>query len=188
MWHGSALHELLECSPPTPPHSNLQGCRAVFVVSIPPITEDLDNSINAAVQAYNDGLQQLVRTLTASSSSSSSRCAVEFVDFHAACRLHIRAAQQQQQQQQEQQEQQQQQQQQQSAGSQLSAAPAEVGVWPMVRSGAAALWWRALGYNWTEVSSWRGLGLLVDNIHINETAAALLAGLLRPRLLRARSQ
>jgi hypothetical protein len=56
-------------------------------------------------------------------------------------------------------------------------------LWNLLSSGVVAKWQTLVnGRSWNEVSRLRGLVLLTDQVHMNETAAWLLAGLVQPLL------
>ncbi len=132
---------------------------SVYVVTMPPIGEEISSSLNAKVERYNIAIKELcTRHVNA-----------QLVDFHEVCRRHL----------------------QQQAELPGARPPAPYFKHPLALCylGLSGVFQRRiLGRSWNSISRQRGLHLLVDHIHLNDTAAHMLAGLLRPLLLQQQQQ
>jgi hypothetical protein len=128
----------------------------LVVVTIPPITEDLSSSYNAAARQYNQGLIKLVQDFNRGRKGNE----VKLVDFYSLCHSYITAKQQQQQHKAQEQQ-------------QPTQPLTVVRVLQLSMKCSFLRWVR--WESWNAISSRLGLHLLVDNVHFNEFAADLLA-------------
>jgi hypothetical protein len=140
----------------------------VYLITIPPSTEHPCHDANIRIARMTSLLQQLVLNYPVA----------ELVDFNAACvshlQMHSKVWQQ-------------------AAGDDCSQAQTErmhkfsliSGGWLM---GTAVLQRYWLHRAWDDISRARGLHLLTDQVHLNDTAAALLAAQLEPLMQRLGKQ
>lgn len=151
----------------------------VIVINLPILVEDPRHAANIRAHKYSRALGELV---------TRQHPWANVVDFQSACRAHMatnsahwKQAVKEMRQLQEN-----------SNSSSLSgAAPAgpssssqwALSFWSLARNGVAAKCQHLIyGRSWNEVSRLQGLLLLTDQVHMNETAAWLLAGLVQPLL------
>lgn len=142
---------------------------------LPILVEDPRHGANKRAHAYSTALAQAVSSRYPSSSS-----AVTVIDFQALCREHMAqhspawrdavAAQQDTQQQQQQPE---------GGGNSSSLSVLSMGL-GMSWAKFYQSW--LLGRRWDDISRMQGMQLLTDHVHINDTAAKLLADELLPHL------
>jgi len=155
----------------------------VVVINLPIMVEDPKHAANIRAHKYSNALSALV---------SSKYPAVSMVDFQAACRQHM--AQHSPKWQQAVQEMQQQGQDASTLSTSADGCSAQAAAdpacqWSMTKYSLAGnmLWAKGLQSmllrrSWDDISKKQGLFLLTDQIHINDTAANILAGLVQPLL------
>jgi lysophospholipase L1-like esterase len=131
----------------------------VFVVTMPPIGEDLTSSLNAHVERYNTA----TRDLCARHSNA------RLVDFHDACRRYL-------------------QQQAELPGARPATRYVNHPLFMPTLGVSGYIQRYLMGRSWDSIARKRGMHLLVDHIHLNDTAAQLLADLLRPLLQQQEQQ
>lgn len=151
------------------------------MINLPIMVEDPKHAANIRAHKYSNALSALV---------SSKYPAVSMVDFQTACRQHM--AQHSPKWQQAVQEMQQQGQDASTSGTSADESSAQAAgdpTWSMTKYSLAGgmLWAKylqsmLLRRSWDDISRKQGLLLLTDQIHINDTAANILAGLVQPLL------
>lgn len=183
------------CLPSSPPLSHLHACASqqllppqsatchtaptqVIIINLPILVEDPRHPANIRAHKYSRALGELVTRQHPWAS---------MVDFQSACRAHMathsphwKQAVQEMRQLQENS----------NSSSPSGAAPAGpsssqwvMSFWSLTRNGVTAMCRHLIyGHSWNEVSRLQGLLLLTDQVHMNETAAWLLAGLVQPLL------
>lgn len=149
----------------------------VIVINLPILVEDPRHPANIRAHKYSRALCELVTQQHPHAS---------MVDLQSACRAHMATHSPWKQALQELRQLQEITNSNNSSSPSAQAGPSsqwDLTLWNLLSSGLAAKWQTLVsGRSWNEVSRLRGLVLLTDQVHMNETAAWLLAGLVQPLL------